>query len=69
MSTSVFFSWQSDRPGRNFIEKALQTAIRNISDDIELDEALRSDIQLDKDTLNVPGSPARRRGLDGAGAA
>lgn len=58
MAISVFFSWQSDRPGRNFIEKALQTAIRDISADIELYEALRADIQLDKDTLNVPGSPA-----------
>ena len=60
MGTTVFFSWQSDRPqreGRNFIENALKIAIKHLSQDVELEESIREDIQLDKDTKNVPGSP------------
>jgi hypothetical protein len=58
-TTTVFFSWQLDRPSsdcRNFIDKALETAVRNISRDIAVDEPPR-DIQVDKDTKNVAGSP------------
>src|SRR5258708_4011192 len=60
MSTTIFYSWQSDRPskdGRHFIEKALEKAIENLSSDIELQEAVRVEIELDRDTKNVPGSP------------
>jgi hypothetical protein len=60
MSATVFFSWQSDRPtteGRNFIERALDVAVKNISQDIELQPALRDGLEVDKDTKNVPGSP------------
>src|ERR1035437_7347562 len=60
MSATVFFSWQSDRPtteGRNFIERALEIAVRSISQDIELQPALRDGLEVDKDTKNVPGSP------------
>jgi hypothetical protein len=60
MSITVFFSWQSDRSsneGRNFIETALQRAIANISQNVELDEPNRHGIELDKDTAGVPGSP------------
>ena len=60
MSTKIFFSWQSDWPtteGRNLIERALAKAITRLSMDIELQEAVRDEIQLDKDTLDVPGSP------------
>jgi hypothetical protein len=59
MPTTVFFSWQSTRPGRNFIDRALQEAIDRISDaNMNLEEPERGDrIQLDRDTRNVPGSP------------
>jgi hypothetical protein len=58
-ATTVFFSWQSDRPPkdcRNFIGKALEMTVRNISRDIAVDQPSR-DIQLDKDTKDVAGSP------------
>ena len=58
MATIVFFSWQSDRQGRNFIEKALQAAIDRISQDVKLEEPERDKLQLDRDTKDVPGSPA-----------
>lgn len=60
MGRSVFYSWQSDRPareGRNFIEKALETAVARIARDVNVEEAVRSGLELDKDTKNVPGSP------------
>lgn len=60
MATTIFYSWQSDHPskeGRNFIEKALEKAIENLSSGIELQEAVREQIELDRDTKNVPGSP------------
>jgi hypothetical protein len=60
MSATIFFSWQSDRPpkhGRNLIEKALEKAIKRLKMDVELQEAVRDDIQLDKDTRDIPGSP------------
>lgn len=60
MSTTIFFSWQSDRPqreGRNLVENALKIAIERLSQDLEVEESIREDIQLDKDTKSVPGSP------------
>jgi hypothetical protein len=60
MGHSVFFSWQSDRPakeGRNLIEQALSYAIGKVGDDLEMEEALREGLKLDKDTKGVPGSP------------
>jgi hypothetical protein len=61
MKTTVFFSWQTDTPtreGRNFIEKALKNAIKKLACDTELEEAIREELEMDKDTLDVPGSPA-----------
>ena len=58
---TVVYSWQSDRPGavcRNFIERALQSAIDRLRADVEIEPSLRKDLELDKDTKNVPGSPA-----------
>jgi len=58
MPTSVFFSWQSDRLGkdcRNFIEDALKAAIKNLAQDIELQRAVRDDLTFDKDTMDEPG--------------
>jgi hypothetical protein len=60
---TVFYSWQSDRPGavcRNFIERALQSAIDRLRADVEIEPSLRKDLELDKDTKNVPGSRRRR---------
>lgn len=56
---TVFFSWQSDRGNaeKNFIERALETAIKRISKDLEIAEDPRDPIELDKDTQGVPGSP------------
>ena len=61
MKTTVFFSWQTDRPtreGRNFIEKAIKNAIKKLASDTEVEEPIREELEMDKDTLNVPGSPA-----------
>lgn len=52
----VFYSWQSDiesKYNRNFIEDALEKAVKNINKDI-VDGPLLS---VDKDTRGVPGSP------------
>jgi len=41
MSTTIFFSWQTDWPtkeGRNFIERARQAATERISKDLQIDE-------------------------------
>src|SRR5260370_10061637 len=60
MALTVFFSWKSDRPkreGRNFIEKCLREAVKNISLEIEFQEAMRGEIEIDSDTKTVPGSP------------
>jgi len=58
--STIFYSWQADRPTincRNFIEKALQSAIDRLKADIEIEEPLREGLELDRDTKNVPGSP------------
>jgi len=60
MPTTVFFSWQSDcvpRDARNFIDTALRAAIKRLSLDAEVEESVREDLLVDKDTENVPGSP------------
>ena len=57
----LFFSWQSDRhpiTGRNFIERALEDAIKGISVDASVEEAVRNTLSVDRDTKGVPGSPA-----------
>ncbi len=60
MKTTVFYAWQSDLPskeGRNFIEKALKTALERLAADATLEYAIRDGLALDKDTKGVPGSP------------
>lgn len=55
----VFFSWQSDTPsliGRNFIKRALDGAVKQLTKEMELIEAER--ITIDQDTQGVLGSPA-----------
>jgi hypothetical protein len=59
MATTVFFSWQADRPkkeGRNFIERALDQAVADIGGDTTLEAVVR-EVVVDRDTKNVPGFP------------
>ena len=54
MRLTVFYSWQSDRPGklcRHFIEIALQDAADRLSDRRSVE------VVVDSDTKNVPGTP------------
>lgn len=59
MPHHLFFSWQSDtsnRVGRSLIETCLERAIGVLQADADIDPADR-DIAVDRDTLDVPGSP------------
>ncbi|HEV2562407.1 MAG TPA: hypothetical protein VGT78_09725 [Rhizomicrobium sp.] len=59
MPQHVFFSWQSDTPnavGRSFVETCLERSIAELVADADVELADR-DVEMDKDTLNVPGSP------------
>ena len=62
MPDKVFYSWQSDRPNstnRSFIEDALKKAIRNLGQaENEFYDPPRSEIELDKDTQGIPGTPS-----------
>ncbi len=54
MTVRVFYSWQSDRrQNRNFIRSALEAAVRELRQDLALEEAQR-DIILDRDTQGLP---------------
>jgi hypothetical protein len=58
--TTVFFSWQADTPtknGRNLIERALERAISRIGKDTTVEDAVRDELLIDRDTKGVPGSP------------
>nr|WP_294553015.1 hypothetical protein [uncultured Rhodopila sp.] len=60
MPLKIFFSWQADVPrksGRDFIESALQTAVREVSGEIDIQEADRSPFAIDSDTRGVGGTP------------
>jgi hypothetical protein len=60
MGLTVFYSWQVDRPSRecrNFIEAALEEAVKRIARDVSVVEAERNELSVDKDTRGVPGSP------------
>ncbi|GEB38022.1 hypothetical protein GLI01_20570 [Gluconacetobacter liquefaciens] len=53
MGINVFFSWQSDIPiqyGKSFIEEALKKAAEEISQDLLVEKAVRSDVVIDSDT-------------------
>jgi hypothetical protein len=57
---TIFYSWQSDRAGREnrfFIKEALEAAITDLN--AEVNDADRPDeqVQLDHDTKGLPGSP------------
>lgn len=61
MQSTIFYSWQSDlanKINRGFIEDALEKAIKQVSNDLIVQEAMREEsLKLDKDTKNVPGTP------------
>jgi hypothetical protein len=60
MPHTVFFSWQIDTPprsGRNFIERALRKVLVELASTPELEEAVRDDLALDKDTKGIAGQP------------
>ena len=60
MPNTIFFSWQADtktRTGRNFIERALTPAASRISEDTEVEDAVREELTVDRDTMGVAGSP------------
>lgn len=61
MHSTLFYSWQSDRPyslNRNFIECVLKKALIKIGRDLECKSALREDeLKVDKDTQGIPGTP------------
>ncbi len=60
MSATVFFSWQSDtsaKDGRSLVDRALQKAIRAVGGDVEIEEAVREGLELDRDTKGVAGQP------------
>jgi hypothetical protein len=57
---AVFYSWQSDTPakeGQYFIECALRQAVKRLRADLRVEDALRKNIAVDRDTQGVPGSP------------
>jgi hypothetical protein len=56
MANTIFFSWQSDTPakqGRYFVEDALRDAIRKLSSDATIVDAIRDELELDKDTKGI----------------
>jgi hypothetical protein len=59
----VFWSWQSDTPGkvgRHFVRDALNTAIERLKETPEIEEPpareVRSAMHLDQDPKGIPGS-------------
>lgn len=60
MALTIFYSWQSDLPNRtnrSFIERALEKAIGTVAETLEVVEAERAELVLDKDTKGIPGIP------------
>ena len=60
MPDKIFYSWQSDRSNntnRSFIEDALMKALRNLGRASNELYASPRDLELDKDTKGMPGSP------------
>jgi hypothetical protein len=56
----IFWSWQSDTPeqiGKYLVRDALKTAITELKQIEDIEEALRDDLHLDQDTQGTTGSP------------
>ena len=59
MAFTIFYAWQSDQPNnlcRGLIGRALDDAKKLLDDDLEIQNAVRN-IEIDKDTQGIPGSP------------
>jgi hypothetical protein len=59
MKHTIFFSWQSDTEtltGRNFIERALDRAVGAIGLDTQVEEAVRQELEVDRDTKGGVGN-------------
>jgi hypothetical protein len=61
MPRTLFFSWQSDTPasiGSEFIESALEAALASVSEDAQIEKAIRDEgLMVDRDTKGVTGVP------------
>jgi hypothetical protein len=58
MPITIFYSWQVDtspKVGRNLIERALQQAVGRIAEDAAIEDVVRDDISIDRDTVGAPG--------------
>lgn len=56
----VFYSWQDDidsRLNRSFIKNCLDSTLAELNKKVEIDEAVRPQIELDHDTKGIPGIP------------
>jgi hypothetical protein len=56
----IFWSWQSDTPeqiGKYLVRDALKTAVTELKQTEDIEEALRDDLHLDQDTQGTTGSP------------
>jgi hypothetical protein len=56
----IFYSWQMDAPrkiNKDFILRALNTAIGKLSEDPDVSEAERDGMEIDQDTQGILGSP------------
>ena len=56
----IFYSWQMDAPrktNKDFIHAALIRAVGKLSDELDVSEAERDEIEVDQDTQGVLGSP------------
>jgi hypothetical protein len=54
----IFWSWQSDTPGkigRHFVREAIENALRELNEEFTIEESKR--LELDHDRKGVPGSP------------
>ena len=68
----IFWSWQSDTPGktgRHFVRDALARAIKELKEAQELEEPVERDhreaLHLDHDRKDVPGTPELARTIFG----
>jgi hypothetical protein len=56
----IFWSWQSDTPGRtgrHFVKEALTEAIQELKQDEGIEDAARDELHLDHDVKDIPGTP------------
>lgn len=54
---TVFYSWQSDLPNRTN-RGFIQDALEDVAEDLRSDDAVAVEPVIDRDTADVPGSPA-----------